>query len=115
MLLCFSEGYSYRMKDILLQRTLGHSQIDSVVQEVIQVYEDSFPGQITAYYVEGSYADQTSLSTSDIDLVIVFRNRFANAEARSAVERIWTSKHVGTQEVDIAVVDEESLRGGVRP
>ncbi len=103
------------MKDILLQRTLGHSQIDSVVQEVIQVYEDSFPGQITAYYVEGSYADQTSLSTSDIDLVIVFRNRFANAEARSAVERIWTSKHVGTQEVDIAVVDEESLRGGVRP
>jgi hypothetical protein len=38
------------MKDILLQGTLGHSQIDSVVQEVIQVYDDTFPGQIAAYY-----------------------------------------------------------------
>jgi hypothetical protein len=103
------------MKDILLQGTLGHSQIDSVVQEVIQVYEDTFPGQIAAYYVEGSYADQTSLTTSDIDLVIVFRNQFADADARSMAERTWTCKQVGAPEVDITVVDEESLRGGVSP
>ena len=103
------------MKDILLQGTLGHSQIDSVVQEVIQVYEDTFPGQIAAYYVEGSYADQTSLTTSDIDLVIVFRNQFAEADARSVAERTWTNKHVGTPEVDIIIVDEDSLREGVCP
>ncbi len=103
------------MKDILLQGTLGHSQIDSVVQEVIQVYEDTFPGQIAAYYVEGSYADQTSLSTSDLDLVIIFRDRFADADARSIAERTWTNTQVGTPEVDISIIDEDSLREGVRP
>src|SRR5258708_12279848 len=82
---------------------------------VIQVYEDTFPGQIAAYYVEGSYADQTPLTTSDIDLVIIFRNRFADADARSMAERTWTNKQVGTPEVDISIVDEDSLRGGVRP
>lgn len=99
------------MKEFFLQGTLGHSPIDAVVQEVIQVYEDTFPGQIAAYYVEGSYADQTSLTTSDIDLVIVFHNQLANADAHSMAERTWTK----TQEVDIEVIDEDSLRGGVRP
>jgi hypothetical protein len=103
------------MKDILLQGTLGHSQIDSVVQEVIQVYEDAFPGKIAAYYIEGSYADQTSLSTSDLDLVIIFRDRFADADARSMAERTWTNTQVGTPEVDISIIDEDSLREGVRP
>jgi len=103
------------MQDILLQGTLGHSQIDSIVQKVIQVYESTFPGQIVAYYVEGSYADQTSLPTSDIDLVIVFRNPFPDMEMRRQAEQTWTNKQAGTPEVDITVVDEESLRKGVRP
>ena len=103
------------MKDIPLHSSLGHSQMDAVVQEVIQVYEETFPGHIAAYYVEGSYADQTSLTTSDLDLVIVFRNRFANADARSLAERTWTSQQRGTAEVDITVLEEDSLRGGVHP
>ena len=45
------------MKDMTLQSSLGHSQIDAIVQEVIQVYEATFPGHIADYYVEGSYAD----------------------------------------------------------
>jgi hypothetical protein len=103
------------MKNIVLQETLGHLEVDSVVQEVIRAYEDGFPGQIVAYYIEGSYADQTPLATSDIDLVIVFGNRSANADRRHTVERTWTSKQTGKQEVDITVVDEERLRGGVPP
>src|SRR5215470_10675561 len=103
------------MNDMLLQGTLGHSQIDSVVQEVIQVYEDTFPRQIAAYYVEGSYADHTSLSTSDIDLVVVFRNALADRETHRMAEQTWTSKQRGAPEVDITVVDEEGLRAGVPP
>src|SRR5260370_12662082 len=30
-------------------------------------------------------------------------------------ERTWTNKHVGTPEVDVLIVDEGSLRGGVHP
>ncbi len=109
------KGDSSLMTGFFLQGTSGHPQVDSVVQEVIQVYEKSFPGQIAACYVEGSYADQTFLPTSDIDLVIVFRSRFANADVRQAAEQVWTSHHAGMQEVDITVVDEDSLREGVSP
>ncbi|HET8912381.1 MAG TPA: nucleotidyltransferase domain-containing protein, partial [Ktedonobacteraceae bacterium] len=103
------------MKEILLQGTLGYAQIDSIVKEVVQVYEDTFPGEIAAYYVEGSYADHTSLATSDIDLVIVFRHAFAHRETRTMAERTWTSEPKGAPEVDLTVVDEESLRAGVHP
>lgn len=103
------------MKKISLQNTLDHPQIDSLVRQVIQIYENTFPGQIAAYYVEGSYADQTSLATSDIDLLIVFRGQFANEDILSQAKRLWTSNQGGPQEVDISVVDEDSLRAGVRP
>jgi predicted nucleotidyltransferase len=103
------------MTEIPLHGSLGHSQMDAVVHEVIGVYEATFPGQIAAYYVEGSYADQTQLPTSDLDLVIVFRHRFADAEARSLAERLWTSQHLLTSEVDITIVEEDRLRGGVPP
>ena len=73
-----------------LHSSLGHSQMDAVVQEVIQVYEETFPGHIAAYYVEGSYADQTSLMISDLDLLSL-SNRFANADAWSLAEATWTS------------------------
>lgn len=103
------------MQEILLQNMLGHPQIDALIQQVIQAYEDAFPGQIAAYYVEGSYADQTSLATSDIDLLIVFRNRFADEDTRSLAKGLWTGSQEGSQEVDISVVDEGSLRAGVHP
>src|SRR5690348_12984896 len=104
-----------RMKEILLQGTSGQPQVDAILQKVVQVYENAFPGKIAAYYIEGSYADQTYLPTSDIDLIIVFRDPFADATARNVVKQTWTSKQVGTQEVDITVVDEASLREGVHP
>jgi hypothetical protein len=104
------------MGEILLQDTLGHAQADAAVQEVIRVYEDAFPDKIAGYYVEGSYADQTYLATSDIDLVIVFRHHFADLGTRKAAQHIWsTSQHANMMEVDITVEDEESLRGGVDP
>ncbi|HLG61758.1 MAG TPA: nucleotidyltransferase domain-containing protein [Ktedonosporobacter sp.] len=103
------------MNDIHLQNTLGHPQIDAIVQEVIQLYEDAFPGQIAAYYVEGSYADQTSLTTSDVDLLIVFRGRFANEDTCSLAKRLWRSDLRGSQEVDISLVDEDGLLAGVHP
>jgi len=103
------------VKNISLQNTLGHPQVDAIVQKVIQTYEDTFPGHIAAYYIEGSYADQTSLTTSDIDLLIVFRGRFANEDTCGLAERLWTSDQGGSQEVDISVVDEDNLRAGVHP
>lgn len=104
------------MKKFLLQNSLGHVAADAVVQEVIRVYENAFLGQIAGYYVEGSYADRTYVATSDIDMAIVFGNHLAHGEVRRTAERLWvTSAHASTMEVDITVVDEDSLHEGVYP
>lgn len=93
----------------------GVLPVDALVQQVIQVYEQAFPGQIVACYIEGSYADQTYLATSDIDVVIVFRGKFADDAARHTAERTWTGNQESLREVDIIVVDEDSLRAGIKP
>ncbi len=104
------------MGNLILQRSLGHATVDTTMQEVIRVYENAFPGQIAGYYVEGSYADQTYVATSDIDMTIVFSNHLAHEDVRKAAEGLWaTSVHASTMEVDIIVVDEDNLHEGVYP
>jgi hypothetical protein len=104
------------MGNLILQCSLGHATVDTTLQEVIRLFENAFPGQIAGYYVEGSYADQTYLATSDIDIIIVFSNHFAHEEVRKTAERLWvTSAHASTMEVDITIVDEDDLHEGVYP
>ncbi len=104
------------MQEIVLQHSSGRIQVDTAIQEVVGAYEDAFPAQIAGYYVEGSYADQSQVPTSDIDITIVFRGHFADENTARTAEQIWeTSAHKTTMEMDITVVDEESLQKGVFP
>lgn len=104
------------MDSIVLYGTLGNTEVDALIRQVIDVYEKAFPAQIAAYYIEGSYADQTFLATSDIDMVIVFHTSFAHEEERREAERLWTThNHTSTMEVDITVIDEHQLQKGVTP
>lgn len=93
----------------------GYPQMDVTLRQVISGYEQAYPGQIVAYYIEGSYADQTALATSDLDLVIVFRRPFAQEADRRAAEQLWTPTPACPQEPDITVVDEASFQQGIRP
>ena len=77
------------MKNIVLIASCGDVRIDTALQEVIGVYEAAFPGQIVSYYVQGSYADETFVATSDIDLNIVFRNHFTASNEREAAQMLW--------------------------
>ncbi|MEO7020314.1 MAG: nucleotidyltransferase domain-containing protein [Ktedonobacteraceae bacterium] len=104
------------MEDILLQNSSGNAQADAVMREVIRVYEDAYPQHIAGYYVEGSYTDRTHLATSDLDLVMIFHQPFADDEARKAAEQAWNvSNKASTLEVDITLVNEQELQAGVDP
>jgi predicted nucleotidyltransferase len=96
--------------------TPAHFQTETIFQEVIRLYESTFPGQIAAYYVEGSVADQTNLVTSDIDLVIVFSGQFAQENTRQIAEQLWNQNNQEMAvEVDITAIDEQQLQKGVQP
>jgi predicted nucleotidyltransferase len=100
------------MQEIALLTSLS-LPADAAMRELICAYEEFFPEQIVGYYVEGSYADHSYLATSDIDVTIVFRSGITDKTLREA-KQLWSrSSRTSTMELDITVVDEESLRGGM--
>lgn len=57
-----------------LHFSTGNLQVDDILQGIVGIYEMTFPDRIKAYYLTGSYAYGDPVSTSDIDLNIVFRD-----------------------------------------
>lgn len=60
------------MREIKLQETTGNRQVDRILQGIVGIYETVFPGYIRAYYVTGSFADDSAVPISDIDFMIIF-------------------------------------------
>lgn len=60
-----------------LLASTGDPRCDKIISGVIGVFETTFPDRIRGYYLRGSRASGTSTLGSDIDLFIIFKNRFA--------------------------------------
>ena len=68
------------MTNITLIASTGVENVDAIACEIIGKVEQSFPGRIRGYYLEGSYADGTAVATSDIDLRVVFKRSLTSDE-----------------------------------
>lgn len=94
----------------------GSDAADEAVRALLGRLEDAFPGRLRSCYVEGSYADGSAVATSDIDLTIVFKERFAGAEEREQATRLVADCATRSPvELDIDLTDEAGLAGGVYP
>jgi hypothetical protein len=69
----------------MLSTSSGSQSADNALRGLIGIFEMLFPGRIRAYYAEGSYADRTAIASSDIDLVLIFKNSFVD----EAVTTLW--------------------------
>jgi hypothetical protein len=94
----------------------GNTHIDRVLHEAIVRLEAAFPQRIRACYIEGSHANGTALTTSDLDLTIVFCERFKSQAEREQAQHLCSeyAAQVGV-ELDAEIVDEASLQDGVSP
>jgi hypothetical protein len=98
------------MDAIRLLASTSNACVDDVLCGTIGIFELLFPGRVRGYYVEGSYADATGLSTSDLDLAIVFKERFTSAaEAERATQACAGCAALAAVEFDAAIVDEAEL------
>ncbi len=88
---------------------------DSILQNILEMFEAQFPKRIRAYYIEGSYADASNVATSDLDVLLVFKNRFENDEHQKAEELAEQHSAESIFELDIEAVDEQSLINGISP
>lgn len=64
-----------------LDFTPANSTIHPILQGVIGLLETVFPKRIRAYYLMGSYAEDTAVANSDLDMVIIFKGEFVGDEA----------------------------------
>src|SRR5438270_5151073 len=96
---------------IVLQRSTGNQQVDSILRGLISLYEMLFPKRIRGYYLIGSYMDASAGAISDIDLYIVFKECFLNeAEEKKAYDLREASALLSPIRLDIPLLSEEQFR-----
>jgi len=103
------------MAHVGLPHTTSHSEADGLIHAMISRFETNFPNRILSYYVEGSYADQTAVATSDLDITVVFRDQLELAEQTAASQVVIDCKQLSRIELDLAVVAEAQLRHAADP
>lgn len=67
---------------------LAHSTndiADTILDEVVTKFEQTFPERIWSYYLMGSYAEGVVTPTSDLDLVVLFRGNMTSDETKQAI------------------------------
>src|SRR5436190_14717040 len=89
----------------------GSQPVDAALCDLIGIFELCFPGRIRAYYAEGSYADRTAITASDIDLVLIFKDCFAGEhEAESARQLGAYCAGLSAFELDFDIIDERAAQ-----
>lgn len=68
------------MKDIVLTTLTNNPIVDTLLRTIIHSFEQTFPNRVRGYYLIGSYAEDTAVPLSDIDLFVLFANDFESSE-----------------------------------
>lgn len=107
---------SHKNETITLVHSTRNERANTVLREVISDFESAFAGRVQSYYVEGSLADGSEVTTSDIDLHIVFHERFLDSDERKMVEK-FAAQCVARSavELDLELLEEQELLQGVGP
>ena len=96
---------------IKLANPVGNKHIDQILKGTIGIFERVFPNRIRGYYITGSYANQTAVSTSDIDMCPLFKDAFLNdAECEKAWQVGWLcGDFISPVQVQAEPNDEQTL------
>lgn len=101
--------------DVELVASTGSARMDALAQNTLARILDALPDRLRAVYALGSYADESAVPTSDLDLVFIVAGRFQDDERARIQALLAECAAQSAGELDGEVVDEDSLRAGVSP
>jgi hypothetical protein len=76
------------MSSSTLLFSTGKDLADEILGGVIGIWESVFPGRVRGYYLFGSYSTRTAESSSDLDLAILFKDRFQDTAETDQAQRL---------------------------
>lgn len=94
---------------------LSYARAAQLLDQIVPAFEAACPGRIRGWYVHGSHADDSAVATSDLDLIVVFKDTFAEGE-RARVDELaaeWVAR--SAIELDLEVTDEATLFASADP
>ena len=98
-----------------LVASTGSAPMDALVQGALARVLVALPDRLRAVYALGSYADESAVSTSDLDLVFIVADGFRDDE-QARVQAILAECAARAEgELDGEVMDEAGLAAGVSP
>src|SRR5712692_10743026 len=96
-------------------RVIGHALADDMLRDIVSQFESVYPDRISGYYVEGIYADQTAVATSDLDLTLVFASPLTMSERERVNRIVQDCQQTSALELDVRLTDEQQLREHADP
>lgn len=66
----------------------GDRGVDRIIEGVVGIFGQAFPGRIRAVYLRGSHASGSSTAGSDIDLFVVFEDGFGDRDEHEAAQAV---------------------------
>lgn len=101
--------------DVIASLTTGDTSADGALRAVVAAFERGLTDRVRGYYLVGSFADSTAVTTSDLDVHIVLKGA-ADAETLATARRLADGcVHDSARELDIEIADESELARGARP
>ena len=98
------------MNNTQITFSTGKPQIDNLIHGLVSLYEMLFPDRIRGYYLLGSYHDGSATHTSDIDLMIIFRDVFLEGEEERAIQTKQICRKIAPIHVDLPAFSEAMLK-----
>lgn len=97
------------MEDVTLEGMTEDMNLNANLYGFVGLAEMSFPGRIRAYFMLGSHVTSEAVGASDVDLVMVFRERFLEGEPeRFELFRRYVNM-LGRSPLDVSAVEEARL------
>ncbi|MEV0289544.1 MULTISPECIES: nucleotidyltransferase domain-containing protein [unclassified Kribbella] len=93
-----------------LVESTGDPQCDQIVQGVVGIFEVVFPGRVRGVYLRGSRVSGTSVVGSDLDLFVVFKDRFVDGEYERAKALVSHCARLAPVLLEVVLVGERGLR-----
>jgi predicted nucleotidyltransferase len=96
-----------------LRVSTGSTTIDSILAEFIGACAHRFPQRSRSYLLIGSHSDGSGVEDSDIDLVVIFRQRSTAEEQAHFARLLDAYNRAAPLRIDGHILDEDDLAAGV--